>query len=94
MSFENNLSGLTLDSDVEQKMNQATILLHEACECGDIEAVRKLLPGGRADFDVLMGAHRAQRSALHKASSYGHTEIVKLLLQVVVLSVCCITLDQ
>lgn len=66
----------------EEKHNQYTLALHEACENGDVSEVRDILSKGRADLNALIAGHRALRTALHKASAYGHTDVVRLLLKV------------
>ena len=66
----------------EERHNKWTHSLHEASECGNLAEVRKILAQGRADLSALTAGHRALRTALHKASAYGHTEVVKLLLKV------------
>ena len=66
----------------EQAHNHSTFALHGACEEGNLGEVRDILAEGRADLNALIAGHRALRTALHKASAYGHTEVVKLLLKV------------
>jgi ankyrin repeat protein len=66
----------------EQRHNHSTQALHQACESGNVVEVRNILAEGRADLNALIAGHRALRTALHKASAYGHTDIVKLLLKV------------
>ena len=66
----------------EQPPSHSTLALHGACENGNVGEVRDILAEGRADLNALIAGHRALRTALHKASAYGHTEVVKLLLKV------------
>ena len=61
--------------------NHSTLALHQASENGDLTEVRNILAEGTADLNALMPGHRALRTALHKASAYGHTNVVKLLLK-------------
>ena len=75
-------STTSIKQDRDKHFNQATLLLHEACESGDTANVQKVLSGGKANLNSLIGGHRTYRSALHKASAYGHTDTVKLLLKV------------
>ena len=85
MAFPQSFGNVLVSEGHKDNYNQATVVLHEACECGDTASVQKLLSGqtgGRAEINVLLPGHRAHRTALHKASSYGHTDVVKLLLKV------------
>ena len=66
----------------EQPPSHSTLALHGACENGNVGEVRDILAEGRADLNAMIAGHRALRTALHKASAYGHTEVVKLLLKV------------
>lgn len=74
-------SRTTKTQEHDEYFNQATILLHESCESGDTRTVERVLSSGKADLNALIGGHRAYRTALHKASAYGHTNVVKLLLK-------------
>ena len=56
--------------------------LHEAAERGDPQAVARLLLDKSVDVNKKAGGHRATRTALHRAASYGHLAVVKLLLKV------------
>ena len=51
--------------------------LHEASRDGHIERVKQLLDGGDATVDV---KHENGRTSLMLASEYGHTDVVRLLL--------------
>lgn len=75
-------SRTTKTQEHDEYFNQATFLLHESCESGDTRTVERVLSSGKADLNALIGGHRAYRTALHKASAYGHTNVVKLLLKV------------
>lgn len=66
----------------EEHHSLSTVALHEACENGNVYEVQEILLEGKADLDALLASHRATRTALQKASAYGHTDVVKLLLQV------------
>ena len=66
----------------EASHNHSTLALHQASENGDLAEVRNILAEGTADLDALIAGHRALRTALHKASAYGHTNVVQLLLKV------------
>jgi pyrimidine operon attenuation protein/uracil phosphoribosyltransferase len=67
----------------EERHNHSTISLHQASESGDLTEVKNILAEGKADLNALIAGHRALRTALHKASAYGHTNVVKLLLKVI-----------
>jgi ankyrin repeat protein len=81
------LSKLSIDDHeasgfTEERHSQSTLALHAACESGNVSEVRNILAEGRADLNALIAGHRALRTALHKASAYGHTQVVQLLLKV------------
>ena len=79
----------------KENYNLSTIALHEACENGDVIKVSDILTEGRADLNALISGHRALRTALHKASAYGHTEVVKLLLKVSFFrAISCVAVSQ
>ena len=67
----------------EERHNHSTFALHQASESGDLTEVKNILAEGKADLNALIAGHRALRTALHKASAYGHTNVVKLLLKVI-----------
>lgn len=62
--------------------------LHEAAERGDATAVSRLLLDKNVDVNEKAGAHRAYRTALHRAAGYGHLAVVIQLLKVGVQCTC------
>lgn len=56
--------------------------LQEAAERGDSNAVARLLLDKSVDVNEKAGGHRAHRTALHRASGYGHLTVVRQLLKV------------
>jgi len=62
--------------------------LQEAAERGDATAVSRLLLDKNVDVNEKAGAHRAYRTALHRAAGYGHLAVVIQLLKVGVQCTC------